>query len=278
MPVVFEIRGSTFHPRENVCSALRAKIEIVPAMSPSPDPGVPGAPIRLPPLVGGVASLSPLEKSLLGHFLLLARPRVIVEIGVYRAVTTGFIMEFLALNGIEAQVVGFDRPEICEQLARENADVRRWLEDGRLRLVSGELPFSLREWTEREKPVVDFALIDARHDYPSVDWELKLLYPCLAPGGYILGHDYCALFEGVRYAFDHFAARHGAMVLPLASAWPESEPGRGSVLVALRRPAYEKNLRAWCHHRWQGLKADLVRGRASGALWRALRPLFRGGK
>ena len=255
-------------------------------MSPPLDPSAPGAPassprgapICLPPLVADVASLSPLEKSLLGHFLLLARPRVIVEIGVYHAVTTGFIMEFLRLNGLDAQVVGFDRLEICEQLARENADVRRWLEEGRLRLVSGELPFSLREWTEREKPVVDLALIDARHDFPSVDWELKLLYPCLAPGGYILGHDYCALFEGVRYAFDHFATRHGAMVMPLESAWTEGESGRSSVLVALRRPAYKKNLRTWCQHHWQGLKANLVRGRVSGALWRSLRPLLRGGK
>ncbi len=237
-----------------------------------------GPPICLPPLVADVASLSPLEKSLLGHFLLLARPRVIVEIGVYRAVTTGFLMEFLRLNGLDAQIVGFDRPEICEQLARENADVRRWLAEGRLRLVSGELPFSLREWAEREKPVVDLALIDARHDFPSVDWELKLLYPCLAPGGYILGHDYSPRFEGVRYAFDHFAARHGAMLMPLESAWPEGESGRSSVLVALRRPAYKKNLRTWCHHHWQGLKADLVRGRLSGALWRGLRGLLRGGK
>jgi Methyltransferase domain len=255
-------------------------------MSPPSDPSVPGAlafshsvsPICLPPLVADVASLSPLEKSLLGHFLLLSRPRVIVEIGVYRAVTTGFIMEFLRLNGLEAQVVGFDRPEMCEQLSRENADVQRWLAEGRLRLVSGELPFSLREWTEREKPVIDLALVDARHDFPSVDWELKLLYPCLAPGGYILGHDYSALFEGVRYAFDHFAARHGAMLMPLESGWPEGESGRGSVLVALRRPTYKQNLRTWCHHHWQGLKADLVRGRLSGALWRALRGFFRSGK
>lgn len=255
-------------------------------MPQSLDPSLPGAaapsphrtPICLPPLVADVASLSPLEKSLLGHFILLARPRVIVEIGVYRAVTTGFIMEFLQLNALDTQVVGFDRPEICEQLTRENVEVRRWIAEGRLRLVSGELPFSLQEWTENEKPVVDLALIDARHDFPSVDWELKLLYPCLAPGGYVLGHDYSAQFEGVRYAFDHFAARHGAMVMPLESAWPEGVSGRSSVLVALRRPAYKKNLRTWWHHRWQGLKADFVRGRVSGVLWRALRPLLRGGK
>jgi Methyltransferase domain len=236
------------------------------------------APISLPPLVSSAASLSPLEKSLLGHFILLSRPRVIVEIGVYRAVTTSFIMEFLTLNGLDTQVIGFDRPEICEQLSRENDDVRRWLADGRLRLISGELPFSLQQWTRDEKPTVDLALIDARHDFPSVDWELKLLYPCLAPTGYVLGHDYSAQFEGVRYAFDHFAARSGAMVMPLESAWPEGGSGRSSVLVALRRPTYRKNLRTWWHHRWAGLKADFVRKPVSGAVWRALRPLLRGGK
>ena len=40
-------------------------------------------PIRLPPLLSSFASLSPMEKSLLGHFMVLSRPRLIVEVGVY---------------------------------------------------------------------------------------------------------------------------------------------------------------------------------------------------
>ncbi len=218
-----------------------------------------------------------MEKSLLGHFIILARPKLIVETGVYRAVTTCLILEFLRLNEIDAQVVGFDMKETCDQLLRENAEVRRWTEEGRLRLVGGELPFSLRQWIEEEKPIVDLALVDARHDFPSVDWELKLLWPCLSSHGYILGHDYTGEFDGVRYAFDHFAAKTGAHLLPLESQWPEGESGRDSVLVAMRRPTYRKTWTARLRHRWNGWRADLVRGKWTGPLWKkVIRPLLRG--
>jgi hypothetical protein len=233
-------------------------------------------PIRLPPLVASFASLSPMEKSLLGHFIILSRPKLIVEVGVYRAVTTCLIMEFLRLNEIDAQVVGFDMEETCVQLVRENAEVRRWTEEGRLRLIGGELPFSLQRWIEEERPVVDLALLDARHDFPAVDWELKLLWPCLSDQGCILGHDYSAEFEGVRYAFDHFAAKHGAHLLPLESRWSAGEQGN-SALVALRRPTYRKTFRNWLTHRADGWRADLVRGKWTGPLWKnVLRPLLRG--
>ena len=233
-------------------------------------------PIRLPPLLSSFASLSPMEKSLLGHFIVLSRPKLIVEVGVYRAITTLLILDFLKLNEIDAQVVGFDMPETCEQLLRENADVKRWVDEGRLRFIGGELPFSLQRWIEEERPVVDLVLLDARHDFPSVDWELKLLWPCLAPQGYILGHDYTETFDGVRYAFDHFAAKVGAHLMPLASKWPTAEQGRDSVLVAMRRPTYQKSFGNWLKHRWEGWKADLVRGDWSGPLWkRVVRPLLR---
>jgi predicted O-methyltransferase YrrM len=234
-------------------------------------------PFRLPPLVEASASLSPVEKSLLGHFLLLTQPRLVVEVGVYRAVTTRFLIDALALNAMTARVVGFDLPEVVVQLRTGHPDVARWEREGRLELVGGELPESLRDWAARTTPQIDLALVDARHDFPSVMWELRLLWPHLAPHGVILGHDYTAEFDGVRYAFDHFARRHGAMLLPLTGQ-SDSATTR-STLIALRRPLYTKTLRSWLHHRWQGAKADFVRSPWTGALWRkVLRPLLRAGK
>jgi hypothetical protein len=233
------------------------------------------APFRFPPLVESKASLRPLEKSLLGHFILLAQPKMILEIGVYRAVTTQFIIELLELNDIDCKVVGFDLPEVVEQLRREHADVPRWEASGRLELVGGQLPASLHDWLQAKRPEVGLALIDARHEYGSVIWELRLIWPWLARHGYIIGHDYSAEFDGVRYAFDHFARKQGAMLMPLQAAG--DDPAERSVIVALRQPTYRKTAGAWLHHHWEGWKADVVRSRFAGALWRkVLRPIFRG--
>jgi hypothetical protein len=232
-------------------------------------------PFRFPPLVESRASLSPIEKSLLGHLILLARPKVILEIGVYRAVTTRFIIEFLELNEIDCRVVGFDLSEIVDQL-RAQPEVVRWEAARRLELVPGELPASLGDWLGANRPEVGLALIDARHQYSSVMWELRLIWPWLSPHGYIVGHDYCAEFDGVRYAFDHFAKKQSAMLMPLMA--PAGAPAGRSVLVVLRRPAYSKTAGAWLRHHWEGWKSDLVRSRVVGSLWRnVLRPLFRSG-
>jgi len=234
-------------------------------------------PFRMPPLVQASASLSPIEKSLLGHFLLLTQPRIVVEVGVYRAVTTRFLIDTLSLNSISARVVGFDLPEVVAQLRDEHPDVARWEQEGRLELVAGELPESLRDWVNRAQPCVDLALVDARHDFPSVIWELRLLWRCLAPHGVILGHDYAPEFDGVRYAFDYFARKNGAMILPLVGQSEAIETR--STLIAMRPSIYEKTFRGWLHHRWQGMKADLVRSPWTCGLWgRVFRPLLRGGK
>jgi hypothetical protein len=240
-------------------------------------PASPAAePFRFPSLVEDRASLHAIEKSLLGHFILLAQPKVIIETGVYRAVTTRFLIEFLELNNMPARVVSFDLPEVVEQLRREQPDIRRWEAEGRLELVGGELPLALRDWLAKARPEVGVALIDARHIFASVLWELRLVWPWLARDGYIVGHDYCADFDGVRYAFDHFARKNGAMLLPLAATGSTSE--MSSVLVAMRRRSYEQRFADWLHYRWEGLKTDLVLGRVTGPVWRAVRPLLRGSR
>ena len=235
----------------------------------------PADPFRFPPLVESRASLRPLEKSLLGHFILLAQPRIILEIGVYRAVTTRFFLDFLELNQIDCRVVGFDLPEVVAQLRAEHPDVARWESEGRLELVGGQLPGSLDDWLAAKRPEIGVALIDARHEFASVIWELRLIWPWLAPHGYIVGHDYSAEFDGVRDAFDTFARKSGAMLLPLQAAG--DAPEMRSVMVAMRRPTYRKTPGAWLHHHWEGMKADLVRSPIFGAIWRGvLRPILRG--
>lgn len=231
-------------------------------------------PIHLPPLVEGRASLSPLEKSLLAHLLLLVRPSVVVETGVYRGLTTAFLVECMERNGIPGRVVGFDMPDMLAALRAEQPKFAAWENEGRLRLIGGELPESLGRWIGEEKPRVGFALLDARHDFPSVNWELKLLWPALVPEGIITGHDYSAEFDGVRHAFDAFAARKGACILPLVGGGGDAG---GASLVAIRRPVHRPGIGDSARHRWAGFKADAVRCPATRFLWRALRPLLKRG-
>ena len=57
---------------------------------------------------------------------------------------------------------------------------------------------------------LDFAYIDARHDYASVCTDLAAWFPKIRPGGILAGHDYPE--PGVRAAVDEFAAAHGLTV------------------------------------------------------------------
>ena len=61
-------------------------------------------------------SLNSFEKSILLHVLAISHPRIILELGVYKGMTTKFICDWLKQYKIEAQVVGFDLPEVINQL------------------------------------------------------------------------------------------------------------------------------------------------------------------
>jgi hypothetical protein len=51
---------------------------------------------------------------------------------------------------------------------------------------------------------LDFAFIDAQHDYDSVMQDIKLWHPKVRQGGILTGHDYTARFPGVVHAVDDF--------------------------------------------------------------------------
>ncbi len=53
---------------------------------------------------------------------------------------------------------------------------------------------------------LDFAYIDAAHDYESVRADIAAWWPKIGPGGILAGHDYCVALPGVIRAVDEFAA------------------------------------------------------------------------
>lgn len=194
--------------------------------------------IQLPDLTIAEGSLSPMERSLIAHFIMLSRPKTIIELGVFEAHTSVFMCDVLKMNGLDATVYGFDLAPVISNLRDNNTEVNQLEDDDKLSLVPGALPQSLIDWLDKNKQDVDFALVDARHDYYSVMTELRLLYPRLKRGGFILCHDYSDKYDSVYYAINRFARANGAMVLPLASTPEATDKGHHSVLVAVAKPIY----------------------------------------
>lgn len=86
----------------------------------------------------------------------------------------------------------------------------------------GERSQLLRMTSEEAARVIrdgqlDFAYLDARHDYASVKEDIALWYPKVKSGGIMAGHDYLEgkiddTIFGVKPAVDEFAAQHGLRV------------------------------------------------------------------
>lgn len=233
---------------------------------------------KFPLMLGEKGSLGELEKSILGHLILLARPRVIVEVGVFRGTTTRFILEFLELNNIPCKVVGFDA---YEQVTLESLFQNDWfaraVAEGRFEPVKGWLPGSLKEWLARTIEPIDVVLDDATHQYGSVSAELRLLWPRLSEDGYFVADDYSASWPGVRYAVDRFARQPGVEKVSLEASKRAWETGHGSTLAVLRKPSYQYKTREFLPHLGRKLKADLLGVPLVNWIWSGVRPLFKSG-
>jgi hypothetical protein len=174
--------------------------------------------VKLPPLEQQYGSLSPLEKMQIGLLLMACQPKVIVETGVWRGRTTRFMAEFLSLNGIHGIVNAFDLPEILDELKSGDP----WFTSAKnVTLRPGSLPHSLNNWLASNDQPIDFALVDATHDFNAVYAELNLIAARLNPRGYIVCHDYGgpgSKYEGVMCAVNEVAWKYRMVVLPLWSS------------------------------------------------------------
>ena len=228
--------------------------------------------IKYPALIDDKGSLTAFEKQLLGNFMILSGAKVILELGVFKGVTTKFICSFLESNNIEGKVYGFDIPEVVEVLEKD-AELKAFIEKGLLVLVPGRLPHSLKKWLHDFKHLsIDFVLDDALHDYPSVYGELKLIWPHLSSSGYVLCHDYGNVFPGVVYAVDKFATKYKARMIPLLPSLNTKEMGLGSALVALRKKEFKWSFKQTLKQELFVVKIALARS----VLWKKiLRPFFR---
>jgi len=243
--------------------------------------GVPEDPIeiggvRIPVPRGESHSLSACEKSLVAHLVCLLRPRVVVELGVHRAVTTTFLCDVLAVNEIHGRVWGFDLEDVVADCRAQNSRVRDLEQNGSLQLVPGPLPGTLTTFLEELGQPIDFAVIDALHNYPSVRSELDLLWRHLRPGGYIVVDDYLERTDGVRWAVDAFVSRHSeAMCVPvLSNADAEAAGVQSKLALVTRRPYPYSDVARFRLHDVPAIKAALLRRPTIRACWSLVRPVF----
>ena len=134
-------------------------------------------------------SLNSVEKSILTYFLGIANPKIIIELGVYKGSTTKIMSEFLTINQIEFKIIGFDLENVTNGLVSNDEIIKQMVSEDKLELIGGLLPNTLKKYLKKTDKTIDFALIDAQHDYQSVLGELSDIWPYLSEGGFIICYD-----------------------------------------------------------------------------------------
>jgi hypothetical protein len=81
---------------------------------------------------------------------------------------------------------------------------------------------------------LDFAFIDAVHQYEPCCADIRAWWPKIRSGGLLTGHDYCTYWNGVQKAVNEFAVE---MKLPLL-VWNDIEepPIRHATIWAIQKP------------------------------------------
>ena len=186
-------------------------------------------------------SLNSQEKSLLIHFLGVSNPKVIIELGVHKGSTTKHIIQFLEKNKIKSKIYGFDLDPVLNELLKNDELILSSVNKDTLELIGGYLPKSLRLFLTKVNPVVDFVLIDAKHQYKSVLGELELIWPFLSDEGFIICHDYHKI--RLQYAIEHFAKKRNAKFIPILNTSPESNFQSSFAVIA--KPRLKINYFQW---------------------------------
>lgn len=159
----------------------------------------------------------------------LIRPKIIVEIGVWKGASTIFMAEQLKKNDIDGIVIAVDtflgswdhyfHPEFFPSLMFRNGYPTLFYTFLTNVIQAGindyVLPLPLDSTNAghllgRKEIRPDLIHIDAGHDVDAVTNDLKMWWPCLAPGGMIIADDYDAsgeVWPTVRDSVDMFLSQ-----------------------------------------------------------------------
>jgi hypothetical protein len=158
------------------------------------------------------------------------RPRLIVEIGVWKGGSSIFMASKLKELRLDAALISIDTwlgsvehwrtPEWREMLGFEfgrpsimNTFLKNVL-DERLEQLIVPLPLDSMNAAQLLSALAvlpDIIHLDGGHDYKTVLADIEAWWPMLRPGGYFIGDDYApeSTWVGVKQAFDEFFGRRG---------------------------------------------------------------------
>ena len=190
-------------------------------------------------------SLNVYEKSLLSHFLILSKPKRILELGIDKGSTTKYIQKTLSENGIDIKYYGFDYEHVIDDLINNDQTIKELVEKNKLQFIKGSLPSTLELFLETDNEFFDFILIDATGDYQNVYGELSLLWPQLSDTGFIMCHFHK---ERLQYAVNYFAKKNNANYISLFREYNDSKIY--STLAVLSKPTIKFKTLNWMKYHY----------------------------
>ncbi|MDJ0386826.1 class I SAM-dependent methyltransferase [Roseomonas sp. E05] len=174
------------------------------------------------------------------------RPRIIVDVGVWKGASVNFLCETMGQLGIDGAVIAVDTflgsPEHWNRERPDNIFaslrfthgmpglywqflsnmVHRKLQDRVVPLAQSSENAAVI--LKRLRIAPDMIHIDAAHEYEPVLRDTRLYWNLLAPGGVLIGDDYS--WKGVAKAADEFAVEVGQPLAVNSPKWILRKPGQ----------------------------------------------------
>lgn len=143
-----------------------------------------------------------------------------VELGNYLGRSLLYLGKCVQESGKSIRIVGCDKYRMTPSPFQHVEIFEtgcRWLQETAKAVHRAGLAdtVSLLQWPSAEcaklfeDGSVDFCFVDADHDRPGVDNDLKAWWPKIRNGGIFAGHDWSEIFPGVMGAVSEFAEREG---------------------------------------------------------------------
>jgi len=180
-----------------------------------------------------------------------AKPRVLVEIGVWRGDTAARMIRAAARHRADIRYWGFDlfegmSDEILKReislapLSQEEVSARLAGLEAEIHLIAGNSAHTL---AVTDLPPVEFAFVDGGHSYETVAADWRGLRPHLAPGALVVFDDYTNELPveregfGVRRLVRELSSSHDVELLKPIDTFPRVYGRLEIQLALLRMPA-----------------------------------------